>query len=481
MSEIEIKIHPDSADFLRLVAKNDAAAELDAQRLFILNEISVENIDEMVKLVNNNGKPRVMRWGKSGFDPKVRVPEFMTIPDFKALLQNRAVYKDLPATKSKPARTVRVDLAKHWLEDPTRYIYDGLVFDSKRNSKDEINLWRGFGITPAPGDWSKMEEHIAKILAAGEAPSEKYLLHWLAFAFQNPTERAEVAVALMSEAKGTGKGMLGRAIVKAFGAHGLQILQRSQLTGKFNAHHALCGFLFSDEAVRPDRVEDDNVLKGIITEDTIQIERKGIDLVTMRNALKVMLASNNSKIVQASEDERRYAVFEVSTKRQQDQKYFRAIQEQLDDGGLAGMMYDLQNRPLGEWHPRSGIPATKALKAQQVLSLGAKESWLYGYLLSGVLDCQSRAAPNIVKSGEFFDLARKRPKMGHNGDPTLSTFLEDWGCERKRSNGSHWVFPPLSEMRTAWLKAKPFCPPFANPEAEWSSGMDIDDDDDEFG
>ena len=65
--------------------------------------------------------------------------------------------------------------------------------------------------------------------------------------------------------------------------------------------------------MRPDRAEDDNVLKGIITEDTIQIERKGVDIVTMRNPLKVILASNNSKIVQASEDERRYAVFEVST------------------------------------------------------------------------------------------------------------------------------------------------------------------------
>ena len=114
------------------------------------NEIDVSNINEMVKFVNNNGKPRIMRWGKSGFDPKVRIPEFMTVPDFKALMQNRAIYKDVPATRELPARTIRVPLAKHWLEDPTRYTYDGLVFDSKRNSKDEINLWRGFGISPRP-------------------------------------------------------------------------------------------------------------------------------------------------------------------------------------------------------------------------------------------------------------------------------------------------------------------------------------------
>ena len=180
----------------------------------------------------------------------------------------------------------------------------------------------------------------------------------------------------MSEAKGTGKGILGRALVKAFGAHGLQLLQRSQLTGKFNAHHALMRLPFSDEAVRPDRVEDDNVLKGMITEDTIQIEAKGVDIMTMRNPMKVMLASNNQKIVQASEDERRYAVFEVSTTRRQQHAYFRRYKSarrrrtRCDDVRLA-------ERALGEWHPRSGIPKTKALKAQQALSLGQKSN---GYM-----------------------------------------------------------------------------------------------------
>ena len=82
---IHFKIHPDSAKWLRIVTGDDA--EPDAQRLFKLNEIDVGNIDEMVKFVNNNGKPRIMRWGKSGFDPKVRIPEFMTVPDFKALMQ----------------------------------------------------------------------------------------------------------------------------------------------------------------------------------------------------------------------------------------------------------------------------------------------------------------------------------------------------------------------------------------------------------
>ena len=76
--------------------------------MFKLNEIDASNINEMVKFVNNNGKPRIMRWGKSGFDPKVRIPEFMTVPDFKALMQNRAIYKDVPATVKLPAGQSRV-------------------------------------------------------------------------------------------------------------------------------------------------------------------------------------------------------------------------------------------------------------------------------------------------------------------------------------------------------------------------------------
>ena len=36
---------------------------------------------------------------------------------------------------------------------------------SRPNSNDLLNLWRGFGITPKPGDWSLMRGHIHEVVA----------------------------------------------------------------------------------------------------------------------------------------------------------------------------------------------------------------------------------------------------------------------------------------------------------------------------
>ena len=103
-------------------------------------------------------------------------------------------------------------------------------------------MWRGFGMKENPdGDWSLMRKHIRDIIANGDAASDTYIIKWMAWAVQNPTRHCEVAIVFLSEEKGTGKGFLGRAMCRLFGAHGLHISQRSHLVGKFNAHFMQCG------------------------------------------------------------------------------------------------------------------------------------------------------------------------------------------------------------------------------------------------
>lgn len=300
---------------------------------------------------------------------------------------------------------------------------------------------------------------------------------WIAWGIQNPTMQAEVAVALMSREKGTGKRILGRALCRLYGGHGIQLLQRSHLVGKFNAHFLLCSFLFSDEAIWPGFKEDEAVLKGLITEPTIQIERKGIDSFPMNNALKIMMASNSNRVVPVSENDRRYAVFEVSDKRKQDHDHFDAMQKQLNDGGLGAMLFDLRNMDLGGWHPREDIPATKALAHQKAHSLDPELKWLHGFLDSGILPWHHHNFFNEVKAQGFFDDARKMQGMKFWYDTDLAAFLKKWGCKRKRRNGSWWIFPPLATMRAKWLKDMPWSSPFDGGAIEWTSSDDGPDDD----
>jgi hypothetical protein len=170
-------------------------------------------------------------------------------------------------------------LADWWLTRKDRYTYDGIIFHASADGgapSDEINLWRGYGVKPNPeGDWTLMRNHVRKIIANDDPANFNYILKWLAWAIQNPTKHCEVALVLLSEEKGTGKGFLGRTMCRLFGAHGLHISNRGHLVGRFNAHFMQVGLLFSDEALWPGHKDDEGVLKALITEPSLMVEPKG--------------------------------------------------------------------------------------------------------------------------------------------------------------------------------------------------------------
>jgi len=187
-----------------------------------------------------------------------------------------------------------------------------------------LNLWRGFGVTAAPGDWSLLRKHILEVMAGGNQEYHAYIIRWMAWAVQNPDKPAGVTP-VFKGGEGTGKETLARAMVKLFGLHGLQILSQQHFTGKFNAQLHQCCLLFADEAFYAGDKKSEGVLKGLITEPTFLVERKTIDPVRVLNRLHVIMASNKEWVVPAAQDARRFAVFEVAEERAGDTKWFDLI------------------------------------------------------------------------------------------------------------------------------------------------------------
>jgi len=441
------------------------------ERPIRLNQANAANINKAFRLVNIGGKVRIVfMGGKSSLDRSVRVPEIWLEDDFKRALRNKTVEIE-SKNEDGDVKVTRMPLATWWLAKKDRYTYNGLIFDATHceTEEDEINLWHGFSVKGGPGDWSLMREHIRHNIANGDAASDNYIMKWLAWAVQNPTKHCEVAIVFLSEEKGTGKGFLGRAMCRMFGAHGLQISQRSHLVGKFNAHFMQCGFLFCDEVIWPGHKEDEGVLKALITEPTLTVEPKGINAYSVLNALKLMLASNEKWVVPASGNERRYAVFEVSDKHKQDHGYFKRISEQLDNGGLAAMLHDLLSMELEGWHPRQDIPQTEALARQKTLTAEPQIKIMGDILDSGALPGR-RGKPNRAGAEEFYDHFRKRAKsLDYWSDKEFAKFVEGMGAKRKRSNGSVWEFPPLKEIRLRFHEARPWWPAFDEGVTDWES------------
>ena len=165
------------------------------------------------------------------------------------------------------------------------------------------------------------------------------------------------------------------------------------------------------------------------------------------------MAANEKWVVPASHDERRYAVNNVSEKVKQRKEYFRPLYAEIEDGGAAAMLWDLQRFDLEGWHPRDEIPQTRALVEQKMLSLTGLEQWYVQMLSVGELPLGERNNPRRVLSKKLIKEARDHsPRNGYVTDTEFGRFLSEMGCEHK-SNGKAWgwEFPPLPEARATWL------------------------------
>jgi hypothetical protein len=166
-----------------------------------------------------------------------------------------------------------------------------------------------------------------------------------------------------------------------------------------------------------------------------------------------LIAANEGWVVPASHDERRYAVNNISEAMKQNEDYFVPLFAEIEGGGPAAMLYDLQRMDLGGWHPRLNVPQTRALIEQKMASLTGLEQWWTSLLSTGELPLPEKNNPRMVRSGVLFhDAKAHNPRNRYLNDTELGRFMGDMGCIHK-SNGKAWcwVMLPLPEARKCWL------------------------------
>jgi hypothetical protein len=284
----------------------------------------------------------------------------------------------------KNGKPVSRSIGKVWLEHPGRRQYEEIVFvPGDESSPGKYNLWKGFTVEPVNGSWALMQDHIYRIICCDNPILFAYVLGWLATAVQMPGSQAETALVLRG-LMGTGKGIIGNYMCKLFGENGTHIVNGKHLTGNFNSHLGNTVFLFVDEAFWAGDKVGLSVLKGLITEPTLTIEGKGRDVVFRRNMLHILLASNSEWVVPAGLEERRFCVLDVSDSKLQDKKYFADLCNQMDNGGLQAMLYDLLHYNLTDYEIRD-VPVTRGLFEQKLQSLDPFSQWWFHRLQEGEL------------------------------------------------------------------------------------------------
>ena len=225
-----------------------------------------------------------------------RYHERITFEDLRKLHLNRRIRIPLGN-----GNTALKPVADVWLHHPDRRQFiGGVIFDpSGRHVRpDKLNLWQGFNVKPRPGSWTRLQDHILKIVCAGDSSLRDWLIGWMARLVQSPGEQGEVAV-VMRGIEGCGKGTLAKALLHILGQHGMAISNAKHLTGNFNGHLRDTVLLFADEAFFAGDRAHVGVLKALITEPTLTIEAKYANAVQMPNFVHLMMASNEEWVVPA--------------------------------------------------------------------------------------------------------------------------------------------------------------------------------------
>lgn len=125
------------------------------------------------------------------------------------------------------------------------------------------------------------------------------LLDWISVV----TELGEACPALwFTGAPGTGKSLLARGLSALFGRS--EPVPLDKALGRFNDSLAECPIVLGDEKIPSDNrgiplLEE---FKALVSDTARRLEPKGLPLVTLRGAVRVILATNNVSAIRASKD-----------------------------------------------------------------------------------------------------------------------------------------------------------------------------------
>lgn len=339
----------------------------------------LRNMNERHAIIGNiGGKCRVIEEIEDDVLGRTRY----TLSSFEDL-RNRYSHIQIETGNTKEGKVITMSLAKYWLNHPRRRQFNYMRFMPHGDRQGVYNLWRGFSVEPRDGDFSLFVEHLKENVCSGDMRYYNYLIRWMARAVQYPASPGEVAF-VMRGSKGVGKSIVATIFGRLFGRHYLHIANPSHLVGNFNAHLRDVLVLFADEAFFAGDRKHESVLKMLVTEDSIPIEAKGVDVETYPNYVHLIMAANDPHVIRATGDERRYFVLEVGEGKKQHKGFFSKMWDQINNGGLEGLLFHLQNLDLTDFQVRD-VPETEALHTQKLLSLGMDEEWWYRKLQDGRL------------------------------------------------------------------------------------------------
>lgn len=377
--------------------------------------------------------------------------------DFQSYYSNKVV--EIGVTKEGVPVTKK--LGKWWYEHQARRSYRGIVFDPEGQAPpDHYNLWRGYSMQAVAGEnHLPFLEHLRDNICNGNDEHYQYLIRWVARLVQHPATQSETAIVLRGK-EGTGKNTFVNTISRFFPEHFFESSSSNQFLGQFNSHLRDKVLVHANEAFFAGDKKHEATLKMLITEATMPIEAKGIDIIMEPNYTHIIMSSNSDWVVPAGPDSRRFLVLDVSDKYKQHDKYFGRVYNALDAGGRSHLLRYLLDFDLSDFNIRA-VPITQALIDQRIKTMPKEAQWWMHILDRGY----------VINSADEWDDGVESEHVYRNYMDTMKDLSEHWrlsakpfgmfmskavpGLERIRVRAGKnrlykYQFPPLDDCRAAF-------------------------------
>jgi hypothetical protein len=260
-----------------------------------------------------------------------------------------------------------------WLRSHDRNEFDQIVFDPGLQPgyyNRVVNTYRGFAVKPTAGRLDPFLLHLKQNVCHDNDDWLDYFIQWMAHIVHYPEEKTSVAICLQGE-EGVGKSIIAEYFGRIFGPYYKRIDSGSRITGHFNSQFRECLLCNADEAVCVYERKSLGVLKSLIADKEFTYERKGYDPVIGLNYTNFFIISNDERIVNVSDSDRRYFILKVKPTWKGKGDIWDKVVNMMNGNGPAALLHylqqvkltrDLRKIPKTTWHKEQEIMAEDIVK-----------------------------------------------------------------------------------------------------------------------
>lgn len=248
------------------------------------------------------------------------------------------IYYEQQQTQS-GTKLVERSAAKEWLKWPSRGEVERITYapgEGRITKRNELNMWRGWGVEPEKGD-IRMWHELMEFIFDGDQDAIKWFTQWCAYPMQHPGEKMYSCVVVHGGEHGTGKSLIGHTLGHIYGSNFTEIKDKDIQKGD-NDWAENKQFVMGDEITGGEKRHAAEELKTMITQPYIRINIKYVPRFTIPDCINYYFSSNHPDAFFIEDKDRRYFIWEV-TKTPMPRSWYIAYINSMKRGPLAKNLF----------------------------------------------------------------------------------------------------------------------------------------------